>query len=77
MAEAALSRSPARGGLAPNVVGACWMLASAVAFSVMASLVKYTGQVFLRLTSVFGDHHRKVDTVYVELKGLTQETGRK
>ena len=30
-------------GLAPNVRGALWMLASALAFSVMTTLVKYLG----------------------------------
>ena len=38
----AVAAGPAA-GLAPNVVGALWMLASAVAFTVMTTLIKVLG----------------------------------
>jgi len=37
---APLSQRPA---LAPNVLGALWMLASALAFTVMTTLIKFLG----------------------------------
>lgn len=42
-----------RPGLAPNVVGALWMLASAVSFSVMTTLIKYLGDDYPAMLQTF------------------------
>lgn len=51
---------PARNGLTPNVRGALWMLLSAVAFTVMVTLIKYLG----------GDYPAALQTFYRQLAGF-------
>ena len=48
-----LGAAPARPGLAPNVVGALWMLASALAFTVMTTLIKYLGDDYPAMLQAF------------------------
>jgi drug/metabolite transporter (DMT)-like permease len=47
-------------GLAPNVAGALWMLASALLFTVMMTLIKYLG----------GDYSAALQTFYRQLAGF-------
>ncbi|MEO8113117.1 MAG: DMT family transporter [Phenylobacterium sp.] len=49
----------AQPGLAPNVTGALWMLASALLFTVMMTLIKYLG----------GDYSAALQTFYRQLAG--------
>jgi len=50
----------ARAGLAPNVVGAVWMLGSALGFTVMTTLIKYLGD----------DYSAALQTFYRQLAGV-------
>ena len=50
----------ARPGLAPNVHGALWMLGSALAFTAMATLIKFLGE----------DYPAPLQTFYRQLAGF-------
>ena len=52
--------TPARSGLQPNVQGALWMLASALAFTAMTTLIKYLG----------ADYPATLQTFYRQLFGF-------
>jgi len=58
--EPGLAPAKPRRGLAPNVHGALWMLASAVGFTVMMTLIKYLG----------GDYSAALQTFYRQLAGF-------
>lgn len=49
-----------RSGLAPNVLGALWMLAAALGFTVMTTLIKYLGD----------DYSSALQTFYRQLAGV-------
>lgn len=48
-----MSEAAAKPGLAPNVHGALWMLASAVGFTVMTTLIKYLGDDYPAMLQAF------------------------
>lgn len=55
-----MTPAPRSGGLAPNVVGALWMLGSAVSFTAMTTLIKYLG----------ADYPAALQTFYRQVAGL-------
>lgn len=60
MADEAVSRAGRFAGLSPNIQGAVWMLASALTFTAMTTLIKYLG----------ADYPAALQTFYRQAAGL-------